>query len=284
MHERKVYIVDGTRTPFLKAGGPGPFAAADLAVAAGRSLLLRQPFKPQAIDEVVVGCMGPSENEANIARIIGLRLGCGEKVPGYTVQRNCGAGMQALDSAYKDILLGRSDLVLAGGTETMSRAPLLYNRHMVNWFVKWQKAKTFGTKLAVLSQLRPHFFAPIIALLKGLTDPVVNLTMPQTAEKLAEKFSITREQMDAFALQSQQRAFDAQEENKFRKKITLYDKSGKVYANDTGIRAGTPMEKMAKLRSITDKRFGLITAGNSSQVTDGAAMLLLASEEAVKKI
>src|SRR3990167_1697087 len=117
---RPVYIIDGARTPFLKAKSErGPFSASDLAVSAGQPLLTRQPFSPTDIDEVIIGCMMPSEDEANIARIIALRLGCGKSVPAWTVQRNCASGMQALDCAKKDIATGRADLVLAGGTEVM---------------------------------------------------------------------------------------------------------------------------------------------------------------------
>src|SRR6185312_16853146 len=118
--KREVYVVDGLRTPFLKARGkPGPFSASDLAVNAGRELLARQPFAPTELGEVVLGCMMPSPDEANIARLVALRLGCGKAVPAWTVQRNCASGMQALDSAIKDIATGRHDLVLAGGTEAM---------------------------------------------------------------------------------------------------------------------------------------------------------------------
>src|SRR3990167_5844585 len=134
-YARPVYVVDGARTPLLKAKTErGPFSASDLAVSAARTLLSRQPFSPNAIDEVIVGCMMPSEDEANIARIIALRLGCGNKVPAWTVQRNCASGMQSLDCEAKDIAMGRANLVLAGGTEAMSRAPLLYKPDMVNWF------------------------------------------------------------------------------------------------------------------------------------------------------
>src|SRR3989338_4022906 len=111
---RPVYIIDGARTPFLKAKTErGPFSASDLAVFAGRTLLTRQSFSATDIDEVIVGCMMPSEDEANIARMITLRLGCGKHVPAWTVQRNCASGMQALDCAFKDIMSGRADLVLA---------------------------------------------------------------------------------------------------------------------------------------------------------------------------
>src|SRR3990167_1556003 len=121
---RDVYIVDGARTPFLKAkGAPGSFSASDLAVQTGKELLSRQSFSPTELNEVIIGCVMPNPEEANIARIISLRIGCGKAIPAWTVQRNCGSGMQALDSAAKDIAMGRSDLVLAGGAEAMSRAP-----------------------------------------------------------------------------------------------------------------------------------------------------------------
>src|SRR5512146_819932 len=117
---REVYVVDGLRTPFLKARGiPGPFRAADLAVAAGKALLLRQPFAPEELDEVILGCIIPGPDEANIARVVSLRLGCGKGVPAWTVQRKCGSGMQAIDAAAMDIAHGRAELVLAGGTESM---------------------------------------------------------------------------------------------------------------------------------------------------------------------
>ena len=180
---RDVYIVDGARTPFLKAKGkPGPFSASDLAVNAGKELLQRQSFSPKDINEVVIGCMMPSPDEANIGRVISLRLGCGKSVPGWTVQRNCASGMQALDSAAKDIASGRHDLVLAGGTEAMSRAPLMYNDGMTTWMAGLASAKDWKTKLKVWTQFKPSYLKPVIVLLRGLTDPVVNLSMGQTAE------------------------------------------------------------------------------------------------------
>ncbi len=145
---RPVYVVDGSRTPFLKARGkPGPFSASDLALAAGRPLLARQPFAAEQLDEVILGCMMPSPDEANIARVVALRLGCGERVPAWTVQRNCASGMQSIDSAAQNIASGRSSLVLAGGVESMSRAPILYNDAMVNWLAALARARTAGAKL-----------------------------------------------------------------------------------------------------------------------------------------
>ncbi len=280
---RDVFIVDGARTPFLKARGkPGPFSASDLAVQAGKALLMRQPFAPTDIDQVIVGSVMPSENEANIARIIGLRLGCGVAVPAWTVQRNCGSGMQALDAAAKDIALGRSDLVLAGGAEAMSRAPLLLSMDMTRWLMELRAARSLSQRLHFLSKFRPRFLQPISALLFGLSDPLVGLNMGQTAEILAYRFGITREQMDAFSLRSHQRLIVAQNEN-LAEVSPLYGAHGQLYPLDDGVRPDTSMETLAKLKPFFDRKFGLVTAGNSSQITDGAAMLLLASEDAVKQ-
>lgn len=281
---RDVYIVDGARTPFLKARGkPGPFSASDLAVNCGRTLLAHQPFSPTEFDEIIMGCMIPGADEANIGRVIGLRLGLGKKVPGWTVQRNCASGLQSLDSAAQLIASGRHDLVLAGGTDAMSRAPLLFNRDMVNWLAQWQMAKSLPQRLALLPRLRPHFLAPVISLILGLTDPVVGLNMGQTAEIVASRFGITREQMDAFAARSHARLAHAQDENYLSEIVPLYDHYGKAHAQDDGVRRDSTVEKLATLKPFFDRKFGLVTAGNSSQVTDGAAMLILASKEAVKK-
>lgn len=281
---RDVYIVDGARTPFLKVRGkPGLLSASDLAVSVGRELLNRQPFTAKDLDEVVIGCVMPSEEEANIGRIIALRLGCGKSVPAWTVQRNCASGMQALDSAMKDIASGRHDLVLAGGTEAMSRAPLLLNQKMTNWMADLNSAKGFAAKAAQFAKLRPSFLVPVIALLKGLTDPTVNLNMGQTAEIVAHHFGISRAQMDAFALESHRRVALAQDNHYFSTVLPLFDKGGNYFTADDGVRRDTSIEKLATLKPIFDKKFGTVTAGNSSQVTDGAALLLLASADAVKK-
>src|SRR5467141_1519482 len=152
-----IYVVDGTRTPFLKARNrPGPFAASDLAVQAGRELLLRQRFAPTELDEVILGCASPSPDEVNIGRVAALRMGCGHKVPGWTVMRNCASGMQALDSAIANMLSGRSSLVLAGGVDALSRVPLLYSDVMVLWLSRWYAAKSAGQRAALLARFRPH--------------------------------------------------------------------------------------------------------------------------------
>ena len=286
---RDVYIVDGSRTPFIKARGrPGPFSAADLAVKTGQILLSHQPFSPLELDEVIMGCIMPSPDEVNIARVISLRLGCGKKVPAFTVQRNCASGLQSIDSAAQNIGSGRSDLILAGGTDAMSRAPVLFNNGMVNWLADFQSSKSFSAKLKTLLKFHPGFLSPIIGLLRGLYDPSVGLSMGQTAEILAARFHISRTQMDEFAARSHARLAHAIDtkifDNNHHPEITpIYDNQGNYYSQDTGLRRDTTPEQLAKLKPFFDKQFGSVTAGNSSQITDGAAMVILASADAVKK-
>src|SRR5215813_3679922 len=151
-----IYIVDGARTPFLKARNrPGPFAASDLAASAGRAVLTRQPFEPPALDEVILGCAAPSVDEVNIGRVVALRIGCGQKVPGWTVMRNCASGMQALDSAIANFESRRSSLVLAGGVDALSRVPLLYSDVMVLWFSNFMAAKSPLARAAMFLKLKP---------------------------------------------------------------------------------------------------------------------------------
>src|SRR6059036_721487 len=150
---KDIYIIDGARTPFLKSRNrPGPFAASDLATAAGRALLIRQRFAPTDLDEVILGCASPSPDEVNIGRVVALRMGCGQKVPGWTVMRNCASGMQALDSAIANIRTGRSNLVLAGGVDALSRAPLLFSDAMVVWLASWYAAKSVGQRAVLLAK------------------------------------------------------------------------------------------------------------------------------------
>jgi acetyl-CoA C-acetyltransferase len=282
---KTIYVVDGARSPFLKAQkGPGVFAASDLATQAGRALLLRQPFEPSDLDEVILGCAAPSPDETNIGRMVALRLGCGKKVPGWTVMRNCASGMQAIDSAIANIQCGRSELVLAGGVDALSRAPLLYSDAMVRWFAGMMGMRTAGQKLQHFLKLRPAaLLTPVIGLMKGLTDPVVGMLMGQTAENLAWRFGIDRQQMDEFAVRSHQRSLAARQAGHLGEIVPVVDGQGNVYSEDDGVRADASMAGMAKLKPFFDKKYGNITAANSSQITDGAAWVLLASEEAVQK-
>lgn len=285
MSFKPVYIVDGVRTPFLKMrGGRGPFSASDLAVQAAQALMLRQPFKASDFSEVIVGCAAPTPDETNIGRVVGLRLGTGHKVPAWTVMRNCASGMQAIDSAIANIQTGRSDLVLAVGTDALSRAPLLFSDKAVDWLARFNSAKSFGQKISTLKGFKLNYLAPVIGLLKGLTDPVVGISMGQTAENLAYKFGISRTEMDEYSARSHARAIKAKNGNHFADELVpIIDSKGNLYSEDDGVRDDSTVEKLAKLKPVFDKPSGNITAGNSSQVTDGAAVLILASEEAVQR-
>lgn len=277
-----VYIVDGSRTPYIRARGvPGPFHAADLAVLAGRGLLARQSFEAPQLDEVILGSTMPSPDEANIGRVVALRLGCGDHVPAWTVQRNCASGMQAIDSAARNILAGRSDLVLAGGVDAMSHGPLLFSTAMATWLGNFYAARSLPAKFQSISKFRPTMLKPVIALLRGLTDPVVGLNMGQTAEEVAYRFGIDRLAMDTFAVQSHKRLAAAQAAGRLQEIEVIYDNNGNYYDHDDGVRNDSSIEKLAKLKPVFDREFGMVTAGNSSQITDGAAWLIVASEKAV---
>ncbi|NDH09191.1 MAG: acetyl-CoA C-acetyltransferase [Gammaproteobacteria bacterium] len=278
----RVFVVDGTRTPFLKAKGVGPMSASDLAVQAGTALFNRLPIQANQVDEVIIGAAMPGPDEANIARIIAMRLGCGDKVPAFTVMRNCASGMQAIDTGAQNIAMGHAQMVVVGGTEAMSRAPILYDLAMANWLANWMTAKGFAGKAKMIAAFRPNFLLPIIGLLRGLTDPLIGMNMGQTAEELAYRFGIDRLTMDEFAYKSHHALAKAYAEGLMSEVTPIVDARGQVYTQDTGLRADVTLEGLAKLRPVFDKKFGQVTAGNSSQVTDGACMLLLASEAAIK--
>ena len=283
-NERVVYVVDGSRTPFLKArSGPGPFRPSDLAIAAAQPLLARQPFAATEFDEVILGCIGPTPDEVNIGRVVALRIGCGDQTPAWTVQRNCASGMQAIDSGARSIQTGRAELVLAGGTEAMSHAPILWGSQLVSWLSAWMGARTAAARAKTLLSLRPSHLKPVIAILRGLTDPLVGLSMGQTAEVVAHRFAISREQMDAYAVRSHMRLLDAQTNGRLSEIVPLVDSFGTHYDHDDGVRPDSAVDKLARLKPVFDREFGHVTAGNSAQITDGASWVVLASEEAMKR-
>lgn len=282
MHE-PVYVIDGARTPFLKARGkPGPFSPADLAVQCGRPLLLRQPFAPSAFDEVVLGCANQLAGEMNVARVAALRLGCGENMPAWTVHRNCGSGMQSLDVAFLGIAEGRMDLVLAGGTEALSRTPLIVRDAAVDWLARWRDTGSPAERMRLLGEFDPHWLAPVLGLERGLTDPVVELSMGQTAEVLAHRFGITRAEADGYAAESHRRLAHAQAQGWLDEIEPMCDRDGHVFDHDDGVRPDTNPEKLSQLEPAFEPPFGEVTTGNSSQITDGACWLVLASERAVE--
>ena len=285
MTARPVYIVDGSRTPFIKARGrPGPFTPVDLAVQCGRPLLLRQSFPPAAFDQVILGCVNVLADEMNPARVAALRLGMGEAMTAFTVQINCGSGMQSIDTAYKYIRDGASDLILAGGAESLSHAPLVFSRAAVNWYARLFAARNIGARLSVLLGFRPSLFKPVIGLERGLTDPITDLNMGQTAELVGHLFHITRRQADEYAAESQQRLAKAQQNGHFAGEIEpAFTRDGTVFDHDDGVRADSTADTLATLRPAFERPWGKVTAGNSSQITDGASWVILASEDAVKQ-
>src|SRR6185503_2267992 len=219
--------------------------------------------------------------------VAALRMGCGQKVPAWTVMRNCASGMQAIDSGINNILAGRASLVLAGGVDALSRAPLLYGDKMVLWFSDMAAARSTGQRISLFGKLPVGaLLKPVIGIMKGLTDPMVGLLMGQTAENLAHRFGITRAQMDAFSVRSHQRVAAAQAAGHLApgggEVEALYDAKGKAFALDDGVRTDASPESLAKLKPFFDRKYGNVTPGNSSQITDGAAWIVLASEQAVK--
>ena len=275
---RPVFIVDGSRTPFLKArSGPGPFTPVDLAVQCGRPLLARQPFAPSAFDQVILGCVNVIADEMNPARVAALRLGMGESMVAFTVQINCGSGMQSIDTGFRYIREGVSDLILAGGAEALSYAPLVWPQAGVRWFAGLAGAKGVGAKILAALKARPAYFKPIIGLERGLTDPITELNMGQTAE-------VVGHQSDVYAAESHKRLANAQSQGFLKGEVeTAFSRDGKFYDHDDGVRPDSTPETLAKLKPVFERPWGQVTAGNSSQITDGASWVILASEDAVTK-
>jgi acetyl-CoA C-acetyltransferase len=282
---RPVFIIDGSRTPFLKArSGPGPFTPVDLAVQCGRPLLARQPFPPTAFDQVILGCVNVIADEMNPGRVAALRLGMGESMVAHTVQINCGSGMQSIDTGYRYIREGVANLILAGGTEALSYAPLVWPNAGVRWFAGLATAKGIGARIMALLKTRPRYFKPIIGLERGLTDPITELNMGQTAEVVGHLFGITREQSDAYAVESHKRLANAQAQGWLKGEVEIaFSRDGKFYDHDDGVRPDSTPESLAKLKPVFERPWGQVTAGNSSQITDGASWVILASEDAVAK-
>ncbi|MCB8838914.1 acetyl-CoA C-acetyltransferase [Aurantimonas sp. VKM B-3413] len=282
---RDVYLVDGARTPFIKARGkPGPFSPVDLAVQCGRPLLLRQAFSPDAIDLVILGCVNVVADEMNPARVAALRLGLSDETPAFTVQINCGSGMQSIDTAFRTIENGKAEIVLAGGAEALSHSPLVLRRGAVDWFARLNGAKTTSDRLKAFTGLKPEFLKPEIGLERGLTDPITDLNMGQTAEVLAHLFSISRREADAYAAESHERLGRATSEGWLRDEmLPAFSRGGEVFDHDDGIRPGSTAKSLSKLKPVFERPYGKVTAGNASQITDGASWTILASQEAVEK-
>jgi acetyl-CoA C-acetyltransferase len=265
---KEVIIVDGARTPIGVLGGAlKDVPAQDLAATVLKEIVKRNNLKPSDVEEVILGCVGQFSDAPNIARVAALMAGLPKEVTGFTVQRNCSSGMQALVNAYQNIQCGDADLQLAGGTESMSRAPYV-NRDM-----------RFGRRM--------RDSVMIDSLMEGLTDPVCHLLMGQTAEVLVDEFKVSRKEQDEFAVQSHKKAFRAQRENKFKDEIVPVMVPKKVLGKpvtpepvtqDEGINAALNEQTLASYPAIF-KEGGSVTPGNSCGLNDGACVMLVMSKE-----
>jgi acetyl-CoA C-acetyltransferase/acetyl-CoA acyltransferase len=272
-----VAIVEGVRTPFAKAYGPlASVSAQELGRIAATALLQRAGVRPDQIDQVIFGNVVTPADAANVARVIALLSGVPRDRIAHSVQRNCASGFESVTTAARLIQLGEATTVLAGGTESMSRIPLLYNREATDLFFRLEKAKGWRQRLGTLLRFRPRHFKPVVGVQQGLTDPVSGLIMGETAEVLADDFHITRPEQDEYALTSHRRAADAQKTGVLAEEIVPVpaESAGREVKEDFGLRKDQTLEALAKLRPFFRKD-GTVTVGNSSMITDGAAAVLV---------
>jgi acetyl-CoA acetyltransferase family protein len=280
-----VVVIAGVRTPFTKAGTTlAGVGAADLARTAMLGVLVRTGLDPARLDEVIVGCVAQPADALNLARVAALRSGIPKHVPALTVQRNCASGIEAISQAWLRIQSGEGELYLAGGVESMSSTPVLFPKPATSKFASVASGRGLLSKARAVAALRPRDFVPTPALRLGLSDPVSGLNMGETAEVLAREFEIGREAQDAFALRSHVRAAGA--EARLAEEIApAYDTSrGVAVLRDNGVRPQQTLEALAKLRPVFEKETGTVTAGNSSQITDGAVALLIGTEAAASSL
>lgn len=272
-----IAILEGVRTPFARVLGPLiDVPAQELGRVVAVEVMKRAGLTPAQVDQVIFGNVAVPADAANIARVIALNAGIPNDRIASTVQRNCASGMEAISTGAQLIQLKEAEIVVAGGTESMSQVPLLYNTEATKAFLRLSKAKHWWQRLGAMLRFRPRHFKPVIALEKGLTDPVSGLIMGATAEVLVEDFGLTRQEQDAYALESHHRAVAAQKNGLLAEEITPV---GNV-KEDVGPRAEQTLEALAKLRPFF-KKDGTVTVGNSCMVTDGAgAVVLMAGERA----
>jgi acetyl-CoA acyltransferase len=290
---REAFLVTGTRTPFAKAGTDlKDVHATELGRHATAEMMARlnvpTPELGKIVDEVIVGNAGSPSDAANVARVLALRAGLPESISAYTVQRNCASALESIAQAVLKVRSGEADVIFAGGTESMSQMPLLYNSKATKFFEKLSRAKGLKGQLQTFKDLPiPEFLKPRIAVMEGLTDPFYSINMGQTAEILAKEFHVSRGEQDEFALWSHRKAVKATDEGRLKEEIATFGippKFEKVLEFDTGPRREQSMEALAKLKPFFDRRFGSITPGNSCPITDGAAMVCIASEEGLRKL
>lgn len=286
--KERIAIIEGVRTPFGKMGGAlSAFEADDLGAIVVKELLAKTDIRLIEVDELIFGNVAQPVNAANVARVIALKAGLPKEIPSYTVQRNCASGMESITTAANKILAGEIDVAICGGTESMSNIPFIYRPEMVRIFERLLKSRTLLEKLKTLFRFRLKFLSPIIGVRQGLTDPVCGLNMGMTAELLAREFHITREEQDAFALDSHRKASEAFSQEYLGKEIVpvpIAPKYLKIHHRDEGPRSNQSLKALGKLSPCFDKMTGTVTVGNSCPITDGAVAVLVASESRAKDL
>ncbi|MBN1586459.1 MAG: thiolase family protein [Candidatus Omnitrophica bacterium] len=283
-----VVLIDGIRTPFLKFNTEfKEMRAVDLAALVIRELVEQLELDPAAVDHVIMGNGAQPADAPNVARYAALKARLPVGVPAYTVQRNCAGGMQSITEAAMLIQLGHAEIALAGGTESMSNIPLMYPKSFQNKMTALSRAKTPLDKLQVVTSFRPQDFKPVVGLIMGLTDCYCGMGMGQTAEILAKKYKISREAQDEFALGSHFKTAAAWDAGRLAGEVmTVYPPGRKpvVVSQDNGYRSNQNMEALSRLRPVFDRKFGTVTAGNASQITDGASVLAVMAEKKAKAL
>lgn len=280
-----IAILGGARTPFAKAFGAFSNLQADrLGEIALAGALKVAAVSTDSIREVIVGNVATPVHAANIARVIGLDAGIPQDRPAHTVSRNCASGMEAVLQAWYVIDEGRADVIATGGVESMSNVPIQYNDSFKDWMIAWGKAKGTAAQLAHMTTFRPSMLKPVFALQVGLTDPTCGLNMGQTAEILATEFNISREAQDQFAMESHHKVKAAWERSFLGGEVVPVTSGAKTLTQDDGFRPNQSMEALAKLRPVFKSSGGTVTAGNSSQLTDGGCALIVTSREAAQRL
>lgn len=284
MSER-IAIVDALRSPIAKANGKLNDVSADnLGAIIAKELVLRSGIEYDRFDEVIIGNVAQPANASNIARVLAIKAGFSQKTIAYTVHRNCASGMQAISSAIEKIKSNQGDLYLVGGVESMSNIPLLINDNLRNLITKFSYSKSLIEKIGILSHFKLGYLKPTIGLISGLTDPISGKIMGITAENLANEFKISREEQDIYAVNSHLKAQNAIESGILADEIhPIMTKNGAIMQDD-GVRFGQNIEALRKLHPIFEKVGGTVTAGNSSQVSDGACCLIVCSESKAKEL
>jgi acetyl-CoA acyltransferase len=282
---RRAAIVAGLRTPFVKSGGDfEDLSAVDLGAALVNELVARGGIPPEEYDAVVFGQVIPSPLVSLIAREVVLRTQLPRDVEAHTVSRACATSVQAATDAADQIALGHADVVLAGGAESLSDAPIFASHPLAQAIVNASRAKTLVDKAKAFAGLSAKDLAPLPPALK---EPTTGLTMGESAERMAQQNGIRREEQDAFALQSHRRAAEAWRSGRFADEVMhvpIPPRYDRISSRDGVVREDTTIEALAQLRPVFDRRYGTITAGNSSPLTDGAAAIVLASEEKARAL